>query len=464
MGERTERDSFGEISVPEDRLWGAQTQRSLENFRIGSEKMPSAVIRALAALKTACARANRAAGKLTAEKAELIERACSLIMEGRYDSEFPLSVWQTGSGTQTNMNVNEVICGIVRQLTEGKVILHPNDDVNMSQSTNDIFPSAIDAACACLIYDRLLPALDALIDSFRSLELRYPGIVKVGRTHMQDAVPMTFAQEAGGWRASLESDRDLIIRSLEPLCALPAGGTAVGTGLNAPARFGEAVAEELKMITGKPFTSRKNKFSALSSRSELSFAHGALRTLAADLYKVASDIRLLSCGPRCGIGEIHIPENEPGSSIMPGKVNPTQCEAVTMVAARVMGNDTAVSFAASQGQLELNVYMPLLAYTMVQSVELLSDVCDSFRTNCVDGIEPDRERMQSLVEMDLMLVTALSPRTGYDAACEIAHCARDRGITLKEAAVASGLLTEEEYDRLVVPFDMTAAEGSEKNI
>ena len=453
MEYRIERDSMGEMKVPADRCWGAQTQRSYENFRIGTEKMPEEIIRAFAVLKQAAALANRRLGKLDGRRAELICRVCGEILEGKLAGNFPLAVWQTGSGTQSNMNVNEVVANRGNQLA-GEALLHPNDHVNMSQSSNDTFPTAMHIAAAAALEDRLFPALDALAATFRRLEGENADVVKSGRTHLQDAVPITLAQEISGWRASLERDRALLVSALPPLYELALGGTAVGTGLNAPKGFDREVAAAVAELTGKPFRTAPNKFHALTSRDELVFAHGGLKALAADLMKIANDVRWLASGPRCGLGEITIPANEPGSSIMPGKVNPTQCEAVTMVAVQVMGNDAAVGLAASQGNFELNVFMPVCIYNFLQSARLLADAMDSFRVHCAEGITADREKCRQNLHNSLMLVTALNPYIGYDNAAKTAKKAYAEGISLKEACVALGFLTAEEFDRVFHPEEM----------
>lgn len=450
---RIEHDSMGEIRVPKNQLWGAQTQRSLENFDIGTEKMPVQLLNNLFVLKLACARANRKlrGDKMTSEKLELIERAfenrCELIK-----AEFPLSIWQTGSGTQTNMNVNEVIANYGNNLC-GKVLLHPNDDINMSQSSNDVFPTAIHMASVLEI--RLLQAiLSNLINTLKKLEKKYKNLVKSGRTHLQDATPITFGQEISGWRASLEVDMELLDKAIKPLLALAIGGTAVGTGLNAPKGFDKAVCDELCALTGEKYVPAKNKFHALSSKSEVAFAHGALKALACDLMKIANDVRWLASGPRCGLGEITIPENEPGSSIMPGKVNPTQCEAITMIATQVMGNDATIGICASQGNFELNVFMPVIAYNFSQSCNLLIDGIISFEKNCISGIKANKEKMQNNLHSSLMLVTALTPYIGYEKGAEIAKLAHKKGLTLKEACLELGYLSEAEFDKYFHPEEM----------
>ena len=453
MNDRIERDSMGEVRVPADRYWGAQTQRSYENFKIGTEKMPAEIIRAFAILKKAAALANHRLGKLDGRRLDCIARACDEILAGELDGHFPLVVWQTGSGTQSNMNVNEVIANRGNEIA-GEKLLHPNDHVNMSQSSNDTFPTAMHIAAAVEMEDRLLPAIDALAATFRRLEGENVGVVKSGRTHLQDAVPITLAQEISGWRSSLERDRALLVSALPPLHELALGGTAVGTGLNAPKGFDTAVAEAVAELTGKPFVTAPNKFHALTSKDELVFAHGALKALAADLMKIANDVRWLASGPRCGLGEIAIPANEPGSSIMPGKVNPTQCEAVTMVAVQVMANDAAVGLAASQGNFELNVFMPVCIYNFLQSVRLLGDCIRSFNDHCAAGITANREKCRQNLHNSLMLVTALNPYIGYDNAAKTAKKAYAENISLKEACVALGFLTAEEFDKVFRPEEM----------
>lgn len=448
---------MGEIRVDAEKYWGAQTERSRRNFRIGvgHETMPEEIISAFGILKKAAALANNALRpeKMTDEKCAAISAVCDDIIAGKLAEHFPLVVWQTGSGTQSNMNVNEVIAHCANE-KESKKLLHPNDDVNMSQSSNDTFPTAMHVAAVELISDRLLPSLDSLIAAFVKLEDENRGVIKCGRTHLQDATPISFAQEISGWRASLERDRELIVSAVKPLSELALGGTAVGTGLNAPAGFAELSAEKISELTGKKFTTAPNKFHALTSKDELVFAHGAMKALAADLMKIANDIRWLSCGPRNGLGEIFIPENEPGSSIMPGKVNPTQCEAVTMVAVQVMGNDVAVGLAASQGNFELNVFMPVCIYNFIQSGRLLADVMESFNLNCVSGIRPNKEKMQKNLNDSLMLVTALSPYIGYENAAKTAKKAFAENLTLKQACVELGFLTEEKFDEVFHPEQM----------
>lgn len=456
MDYRIEHDSMGEIKVPFDKYWGAQTQRSHENFKIGVgiETMPDEIITAFGILKKAAAMANRllVPERMTEEKLKAIEPACDEVIEGKLKEHFPLVVWQTGSGTQSNMNANEVIANRGNEIA-GKKLLHPNDDVNMSQSSNDTFPTAINIA-ATLSVEKVLNCISALIDTLERLEKENDGIVKSGRTHLQDATPIKFSQEISGWRASLERDRQLIESALPFLSELALGGTAVGTGLNAPKVFGETVAEKVSEITGKQFSSAENKFHALTSKDEIVFAHGSLKALACDLMKIANDIRWLASGPRLGLGEISIPENEPGSSIMPGKVNPTQCEAVTMVAVQVMGNDATIGFAASQGNFELNVFMPVIAYNFLQSARLLGEAMISFNNNCVSGIKANKEKMAENLNRSLMNVTALNPYIGYENAAKTAKKAFNENITLKEACVSLGFLTEEEFDRVFKPEEM----------
>ena len=451
MDYRIEYDSMGEVKMQKDALYGAQTQRSVNNFRIGTENMPTEIIYALAKVKKACAAVNCRAGKLDEDKKTAISSACDEIISGKHDAHFPLRVWQTGSGTQTNMNVNEVIAHIAEKSGPP---LHPNDHVNMSQSTNDAFPTAIHVASLCAIEEKLLPALSSLLETLDELEKANSDIIKCGRTHFQDAVPLSFGQEISGWASALRESGAMVHTSLGYLRRLPLGGTAVGTGLNAPENFGEDTASELSDICGHKFLTADNKFAALGSKNALTFTHGALKTLAADLFKIANDIRFLASGPRCGIGEISLPENEPGSSIMPGKVNPTQCEMVTMVAAQVMGNDTSIGFAASQGNLELNVFMPLIGYNMMQSLNLLTDAIESFDKNCVRGIKARREKMQAYLESSLMCVTCLSPIIGYEKAAKTAQTAHKNGSTLREACLELGYLTAEEFDRYYTPEKM----------
>ena len=453
MNYRMEHDSLGEIAVPEDKLWGAQTQRSLENFRIGEEKMPLFLIKALAAIKQAAAVVNTRLGVLDERRRDAICAACGEIARGDWDDQFPLAVWQTGSGTQTNMNVNEVVARRANQIL-GEELVHPNDHVNRSQSSNDVFPAAMHIAAAQALTGWVLPAVDKLEKTLLSLAEENADVVKIGRTHLQDATPLTLGQEISGWASMLSHARRYLSAALPGLSELALGGTAVGTGLNAPAAFGEEVAAELGRQLSLPFVSAPNKFHALTSKDALVFAHGALKALAADLMKIANDVRLLASGPRCGLGELRIPENEPGSSIMPGKVNPTQCEAVTMVAVQVMGNDAAIGFAASQGNFELNVFMPVILYNFLQSARLLADVMESFDKNCVSGIRADREKIAAHLNDSLMLVTALNPHIGYENAARIARYAHEKGITLRESALSLGLVTAEEFDRWVRPENM----------
>ena len=457
MEYRIEHDSMGEVRVPADKYWGAQTERSRNNFPIGVglETMPREIIHAFGILKKAAAMANHALKpeKMTEEKLTVISQAADEVISGALADNFPLVVWQTGSGTQSNMNANEVIAGRGNALA-GKRLLHPNDDINMSQSSNDTFPTAMHIAAVLAIEDKLLPALDTLIETFRVLEAKNEGIVKSGRTHLQDATPIKFSQEISGWRISLERDRQLLVSALPYLKELALGGTAVGTGLNAPKGFDSAVAKAVSELTGKDFVTAPNKFHALTSKDELVFAHGALKALAADMMKIANDVRWLASGPRDGLGEIRIPENEPGSSIMPGKVNPTQCEQVTMVAVQVFGNDAAVGFAASQGNFELNVFMPVLAYNFLQSVRLLSDSIRSFNDHCAVGITADREKMRHNLHNSLMLVTALNPYIGYENAAKTAKTAFAENISLKEACVKLGFLTAERFDQVFHPEEM----------
>ena len=457
MQYRIEHDSMGEVKVPADKLWAAQTQRSHENFEIGVgiETMPKEIIHAFGILKKAAAIANSALRpeKMTVEKMDAISKACDEVISGELNDNFPLVVWQTGSGTQSNMNANEVIANRGNQIL-GKALLHPNDDVNMSQSSNDTFPTAMHIAAVLILEEKLIPAVNTLVDTFKRLEVENEGIVKSGRTHLQDATPITFTQEISGWRSSLEKDIDLIKRSVEPLYELALGGTAVGTGLNAPKGFSQGVAKEIATLTGKPFITAQNKFHALTSKDELVFAHGAIKALACDMMKIANDVRWLASGPRDGLGEIFIPENEPGSSIMPGKVNPTQCEAVTMVAVQVMGNDVAVGMAASQGNFELNVFMPVCMYNFLQSARLLAEAILSFNKNCAVGIKANKEKMHHNLHNSLMLVTALNPYIGYENAAKTAKKAFKDNISLKEACVELGFLTEEKFDEVFHPEQM----------
>ena len=452
---RIEHDSMGEMKVPAERLWGAQTQRSLENFPIGWEKMPGEIIRAFALLKKAAAQANRELKpeKMPDEKCAAICAACDEILEGKLPDEFPLAVWQTGSGTQSNMNVNEVVANRGNAIA-GKKLLHPNDDVNMSQSSNDTFPTAMHIAAASAIHGELLPAVDTLINTLKRLEAENKGIVKSGRTHLQDAVPVAFSQEISGWRGMLEADQKQLVLSLDGLCQLAIGGTAVGTGLNAPEGFDEKVAEKLSKATGIPFVSNPNKFHALTSLDRIVFAHGAMKALAADMMKIANDVRWLASGPRCGIGEITIPENEPGSSIMPGKVNPTQCEAITMIAVQVMGNDATIGMAASQGNFQLNVFLPVTAYNFLQSAKLLTDGILSFEQRCVSGIKANKEKMNENLHRSLMLVTSFNPYIGYENAAKVAKKAYKENLSLKEACLQLGFMSEEEFDKVFHPEEL----------
>ena len=453
MEYRIEKDTMGEMQVPKDRYWAAQTQRSFQNFKIGGEIMPREITKAFGILKKAAARANNRLGKIDNEKLFAIEKACDEVISGSLNSHFPLVVWQTGSGTQSNMNANEVIANRGNEIA-GKKILHPNDDINKSQSSNDTFPTAMHIAAVVEIEDTLFPAMDKIIETFKRLEKENEGIVKSGRTHLQDAVPVSFSQEISGWRNMVEKCKKMLEIALPELKELALGGTAVGTGLNAPKGFAEAVAEEVSILTGKKFITAENKFHALTAKDELVFAHGALKALAADMMKIANDIRWLSSGPRCGLGEIFIPENEPGSSIMPGKVNPTQCESMTMVAVQVIANDTAVGMAASQGNFELNVFMPVIIYNFLQSVKLLADGLISFNDNCVCGIKANKEKMNHNLYNSLMLVTALNPYIGYENAAKTAKKAHKENISLKEACVSLGFLTEEEFDKVFKPEQM----------
>ena len=448
---------MGEVKVPADRLWAAQTERSHENFRIGVdiETMPREITHAFGILKKAAAMANAELRpeKMTAEKLAVISQACDEVISGSLNEHFPLVVWQTGSGTQSNMNANEVIANRANQLAGAK-LCHPNDDINMSQSSNDTFPTAMHISAVTAIEDKLLPAIEALIATFKRLEEENEGIVKSGRTHLQDATPIKFSQEISGWRSSLERDAELLRMAVKPLYELALGGTAVGTGLNAPKGFAELVAEKVALLTGKPFVTAENKFHALTSKDELVFAHGAIKATACDMMKIANDVCWLASGPRDGLGEIHIPENEPGSSIMPGKVNPTQCEAVTMVAVQVMGNDVAVGMAASQGNFELNVFMPVAAYNFLQSARLLAEAIVSFNINCAVGITANKEKMYHNLHNSLMLVTALNPYIGYENAAKTAKKAFKDNISLKEACVELGFLTAEKFDEVFHPEQM----------
>ena len=455
---RIEKDTFGDIAVPGDRLWGAQTERSLHHFDISTEKMPPELIRALALVKRCAAVVNRELGTLDAKKADAIAAAADEVLAGNHDAEFPLSVWQTGSGTQSNMNMNEVLANRASQLLGGPVgearLVHPNDEVNRSQSSNDVFPTAMSVAAVEAVAKRLVPAVETLRTTLAAKANAFATIVKIGRTHLQDATPLTLGQEISGWVAQLDHGLVHLRAALPHLCELALGGTAVGTGLNAPPSFGAKVAAELAARAGLPFVSAPNKFEALAAHDAIVHAHGALKTLAASLTKIANDVRWLASGPRSGLGEISIPENEPGSSIMPGKVNPTQCEALTMLCAQVLGNDVTINVAGASGNFELNVFKPVLIHNFLQSARLLADGARSFDTHCASGIEPELARIDELVQRSLMLVTALNPHIGYDKAAKIAKQAHRSGSTLREAAVASGWLTAEQFDAWVVPVQM----------
>ncbi len=453
MEYRIEHDTMGEVKVPADRYWGAQTQRSFENFKIGTQRIPDEVITAFGVLKKAAAKANLALGVLDEERAGAIQQAADEVISGKLRDHFPLVIYQTGSGTQSNMNVNEVIANRANEIL-GKSIVHPNDHVNKSQSSNDTFPTAMHIAAVTAIEDYLLPSLDALAEVLGRLEEENKDIIKTGRTHLQDATPLTLGQEISAWREMLTETRKMLEASLQGVRKLALGGTAVGTGLNAPDGFAELSAKKISEITGKQFETAPNKFHALTSKDALVFCHGAMKALAADLMKIANDVRWLASGPRCGIGEITIPENEPGSSIMPGKVNPTQCEALTMVCVQVMGNDATVGFAASQGNFQLNVFMPVLIHNFLESARLLSDAMDSFRLHCASGIRPNRERIAENMQKSLMLVTALNPHIGYENAAKIAKLAHKEHLTLKEAALRLGLVSEENFDLWVDPKKM----------
>ena len=458
MTTRTERDTFGPIEVPADKLWGAQTQRSLQNFDISGERQPREIIKALAQVKRASATVNHALGLLDAKKKDAIVAAAQEVIEGRHPDEFPLVVWQTGSGTQTNMNLNEVIANRASELLGGERgegrLVHPNDDVNKSQSSNDVFPTASHVAAVDALTHKLLPAIDVLKNTLAEKAKAFDHIVKIGRTHLQDATPLTLGQEISGWVAQLEHGRKHVQAALPHLYELALGGTAVGTGLNAPKGYAEGVAQELAAITGLPFVTAPNKFESLASQDALVHAHGALKTLAASMNKIANDVRWLASGPRSGIGELSIPENEPGSSIMPGKVNPTQSEAVTMLAAQVFGNDVAINIGGASGNFELNVFRPVVAHNFLQSVRLLADGMVSFNNNCAVGIAPNVERIAHLVQQSLMLVTALNPHIGYDKAAAIAKKGHKEGLSLREAAIASGYVTAEQFDQWVVAENM----------
>ncbi|OMP67146.1 class II fumarate hydratase [Domibacillus epiphyticus] len=451
---RIEHDTLGEMKVEADKYWGAQTQRSLENFPIGTEKMPMEMIYAFMHLKRAASAVNGELGKLPEEKMNAIIEVCDEILAGEWDEHFPLVIWQTGSGTQTNMNVNEVIARRASEIAGKEGFIHPNDDVNMSQSSNDTFPTAMHIAIYTDIEKRLKPALNQLKKTLQTKEEAYMNVIKIGRTHLQDATPLTLGQEISGWRHMIKRSEEMIDRAKSELLNLAIGGTAVGTGINADPLFGDKAAEQLKKQTGYPFVSSKNKFHALTSHDEIVFVHGALKALAADVMKIANDVRFLASGPRSGLGELTIPANEPGSSIMPGKVNPTQSEALTMVAVQVFGNDAAIGFASSQGNFELNVFKPVIVYNALQSIRLLADGLKSFDERCASGIEANLEVIRELMEQSLMLVTALNPHIGYEKSAEIAKKAHKEGTTLKEAALASGYVSEKEYNQWVDPLQM----------
>jgi fumarate hydratase, class II len=463
---RIESDSMGKIDVPANVYWGAQTQRSLLHFNIGRDTMPPELIRAFGILKKACALVNQDLGKLAADKAKLIAQAADEVISGKLNDQFPLRIWQTGSGTQTNMNVNEVISNRAIEIAGGelgsKKPIHPNDHVNMSQSSNDTFPAAMHMAAAERVRNALIPAVKSVHDAIAVKAKEFHDIVKIGRTHLQDAVPLTVGQEFAGWASLLERDIMRLEQTLEGLYDLAIGGTAVGTGLNTHPEFAERAAKKIAELTGLPFRSHSNKFAALSAHDEIVFAQGAMETLAASFMKISNDIRWLASGPRCGLGELSIPENEPGSSIMPGKVNPTQCEAMTMVCAQVMGNDVAVGIGGASGNFELNVFKPLIIHNVLRSILLLADACDSFREHCAVGIEPDRERIARHVHESLMLVTALAPHIGYDKAAEIAKHAHHKGMTLREAALSLGYVKAEDFDRIVRPEAMTGPDAPAK--
>ena len=463
MDYRIEKDTMGEIRVPADRLWGAQTQRSLKNFRIGTEQMPLSLLYSFAHLKKACASVNHDLGKLAENQKESIVRTCDEILAGKHDREFPLSVWQTGSGTQTNMNCNEVIANRATQilsidLSDNRQV-HPNDDVNMSQSSNDTFPTAMHISAVIEIEDKLFPALSLLRETLNNKAEQYKDIIKIGRTHLMDATPLSLGQEISAWVAMLDNNRSQLEDTLEYLRALAIGGTAVGTGLNAHPEFGKRVTEKIEQYTGKHFFSAHNKFHALTSHDALVTASGALKSLAANLMKVANDIRWLASGPRCGIGEITIPANEPGSSIMPGKVNPTQAEALTMIACQVFGNDTTIAFAASQGNFQLNVFKPVIIYNFLQSTTLLADAIRSFNDNCAIGIKPEQDKIKDNLANSLMLVTALNPHIGYENSAKIAKTAHNDNCSLREAAIKIGLVTGEQFDQFIIPEEMAFPKG-----
>ena len=453
MEYRIEHDTMGEVRVPADRYWGAQTQRSYENFKIGTQRMPEEIIHAFGILKKAAAQANLALGALDEERAAAIQQAANEVISGKLQDHFPLVIYQTGSGTQSNMNVNEVIANRANEIL-GKKLVHPNDHVNKSQSSNDTFPTAMHIAAVQAVEDRLLPALDQLADTFARLGKENTDIIKTGRTHLQDATPLTLGQEISAWYAMLTETRAMLTQSLAGVRKLALGGTAVGTGLNAPQGFAELSAQKIGEITGKPFETAPNKFHALTAKDALVFCHGAMKALAADLMKIANDVRWLASGPRCGIGEITIPENEPGSSIMPGKVNPTQCEALTMVCVKVMGNDAAIGFAASQGNFQLNVFMPVLICSFLESARLLADAMHSFNLHCAKGILPNLQKIDENMNKSLMLVTALNPHIGYENAAKIAKLAHKENLTLKEAALQLRLVSEEDFAKWVDPKKM----------
>ena len=453
MEYRIEHDTMGEVRVPADRYWGAQTQRSYENFKIGTQRMPEEIIHAFGILKKAAAQENLTLGALDEERAAAIQQAADEVISGKLQAHFPLVIYQTGSGTQSNMNVNEVIANRANEIL-GKKLVHPNDHVNKSQSSNDTFPTAMHIAAVQAVEDRLLPALDQLADTFARLERENADIIKTGRTHLQDATPLTLGQEISAWHAMLTETRAMLTQSLAGVRKLALGGTAVGTGLNAPQGFAELSAQKISEITGKPFETAPNKFHALTAKDALVFCHGAMKALAADLMKIANDVRWLASGPRCGIGEITIPENEPGSSIMPGKVNPTQCEALTMVCVKVMGNDAAIGFAASQGNFQLNVFMPVLICSFLESARLLADAMRSFNLHCAEGILPNLKKIDENMNKSLMLVTALNPHIGYESAAKIAKLAHKENLTLKEAALRLRLVSEEDFAKWVDPKKM----------
>lgn len=461
MDYRIESDSFGEMKVPKDKYWGAQTQRSLENFKISSEKMPMEIIRAFAVLKKSAALVNNKLGLLDNKISETISTVCDEILDGKLDGNFPLVVWQTGSGTQSNMNVNEVIANRGNEIL-GEKLIHPNDHVNKSQSSNDTFPTAMHIAAIVMLEDGLLPEIENLIKTFTKISEDNENVIKIGRTHLQDATPLTFGQEVSGWIRMLEKSEEMIKLSVDPLREIALGGTAVGTGLNSHPDFKDLVAKEISNVTKKEFVTSKNKFHSLTSKDELVFSHGALKALAADLIKIGNDVRFLASGPRAGFGEIEIPENEPGSSIMPGKVNPTQIEALTMACVQVLGNDVAIGIGASQGNFQLNVYMPLIIYNFLKSATLLKDSIRSFNDNCAVGIKPILKKMKENLDNSLMLVTALNPHIGYDNAAKIAKKAHKENLSLKESALELGILTEEEFDSFVKPEDMISPIKVEK--